>query len=115
MTHRQFLLFRSRALVTFTAAVALLTPSSPSNAADSTLAAPLCGILKKLLPEVRGFKPEGARAQLVMAVAEKFNYDAGKLRQVKAEIDAATTAGCPKEREGMLGVVKTKTLAEAVS
>jgi hypothetical protein len=109
------MLFRSHALVvTVTAAAALLTPALPSKAADPALAAPLCGILKKLLPEVRGFKPEGARAQLVMAIAEKFNTEAAKLRQVKAEIDAATTAACPKEREGMLGVVRTKTLAEAV-
>jgi hypothetical protein len=115
MTNGKLLRFRPHALVTFTAAVVLLASSSPSQAADATLTAPLCGILKKLLPEGRGFKPEGARAQLVMAVAEQFNYDAGKLRQVKAEIDAATTAGCPKEREGMLGIVRTKTLAEAVS
>jgi hypothetical protein len=63
---------------------------------------------------VKSFKPEGARAQLVMAVAEKFDYDAGKLRQVKAEIDQATTATCAKDRAGMLGVLKMSSLAEAV-
>ena len=66
------------------AALALATTASP--AAESALSAPLCGIVKKLLPEVRTYKPEGARAQLVMAVGEKFDYDGIKLRQVKAEI-----------------------------
>jgi hypothetical protein len=50
-----------------------------------------------------------------MAVAEKFDYDAKTLRQVKAEIDQATTATCPKDREGMLGILKMKSLSEAVS
>ena len=60
-------------------------------------------------------KPEGARAQLVMAVAEKFDYDGNKHRRVRAEMDQATTALCPKEREGMLGVLKMRSLSEAVS
>jgi len=84
------------------------------HAADSALGAPLCAVLKKLLPEVRAFKPEGARAQLVMAVAEKFDYDAKTLRQVRAEIDQATTAACPRDRERMLGILKMKSLSEAV-
>lgn len=96
-------------------AVAVLLLPSRVGAADSALSAPLCAVLKKLLPEVRSFKPEGARAQLVMAVAEKFDYDAKTLRQVKAEIDQATTATCPKDREGMLGILKMKSLSEAVS
>jgi hypothetical protein len=100
--------------VTLFAAAALVLPSRV-GAADSALSAPLCAVLKKLLPEVRSFKPEGARAQLVMAVAEKFDYDAKTLRQVKAEIDQATTATCPKDREGMLGILRMKSLSEAVS
>ncbi len=83
--------------------------------AQSPVGAALCPIITKLLPEVRTYKPEGARAQLVMAVAEKFDYDAVKLRQVRAEADAGTTASCPKEREAILGIMKTKTLAEALS
>jgi hypothetical protein len=94
--------------------VALLMAAPPAQA-DSALAAPLCSTLKKLLPEVRTFKPEGARAQLVMAVAELFDYDAVKLRQVQAEIDSATSSTCPKEREAMLGILKMETLSEAVS
>lgn len=96
------------------AAAVLLLPSRAA-AADSALGAPLCAVLKKLLPEVKTFKPEGARAQLVMAVSEKFDYDAKKLRQVKAEIDQATSATCPKDREGMLGILKTRSLSEAVN
>lgn len=95
------------------AALALATTASP--AAESALSAPLCGIVKKLLPEVRTYKPEGARAQLVMAVGEKFDYDGIKLRQVKAEIDQATSASCPKERAGLLEILKMKSLADAVS
>lgn len=89
--------------------------SFTAYAADSSLGMPLCEILKKLVPEVKTFKPEGARAQLVMAMAEKFDYDAAKLKQVKAEIDKVTTASCPKDREAMLGIVKMKSLADAVS
>jgi len=96
------------------AVAALLLPARV-YAAESALGPSLCAVLKKLLPEVKSFKPEGARAQLVMAVAEKFNYDAKTLRQVKAEIDQATTASCPKDREAMLRILKMKSLSEAVS
>lgn len=97
---------------------ALSTPTllpTSGEAADSSLGTALCAVLKTLTPEVKSYKPEGARAQLVMAVAEKFDYDAAKLKQVKAEIDKVTTASCPKDREAMLGIVKMKSLAEAVS
>lgn len=96
------------------AAAAVLLPVH-AHAADATLGASLCAVLRKLVPEVKAFKPEGARAQLVMAVAEKFDYDAKALRQVKAQIDQSTTASCPKDREAMLGILKMKSLAEAVS
>lgn len=96
-------------------AAAVLMPAFPAQAAEPALGPPLCAVLKKLLPEVKSYKPEGARAQLVTAVAEKFDYDGKRLRQVRSEIDAATTALCPKEREAMLAIVKMKSLAEAVS
>lgn len=105
----------SSAVLNTTVAVLLLAVAADSRAADSNLGAPLCAVIKKLLPEVRTFKPEGARAQLVMAVGEKFDYDAAKLRLVKSEIDQATTASCPREREGLLEILKMKSLAEAVS
>lgn len=83
-------------------------------AADSSLGEPLCAVVKKLLPEIKSYKPEGARAQLVMAVGQKFDYDGVKLRKVQSEIDRATSASCPKERQDMLGILKMKSLAEAV-
>jgi hypothetical protein len=86
-----------------------------AHAADAALATPICETLKKLVPEVRTYKPEGARAQLVMALADKFEYDGARLRRVKAEIDEVATVSCPKEREAMLTILKTKSLSEAVS
>ena len=116
MTRRTVLHLRPLRWITCAASACIFGFAVPPVvAADPALSSTLCGVLTKLLPEVRTFKPEGARAQLVMAVAAKFNYDAAKLSQVKAEIDRATSAGCPKEREGILGIVKTKSLAEAVS
>jgi hypothetical protein len=96
-------------------AAMLLSPAAATQGADDALAAPLCGALRKLLPEVRTYKPESARAQLVMEIAERFEYDGAKLRRVKAEIDKVTSASCPKEREDMLGILKMKSLADAVS
>ncbi|MEO8279805.1 MAG: hypothetical protein ABI564_08945 [Ideonella sp.] len=96
-----------------TVAVIALTATAAS-AANSALSGALCEVLKKLLPEVRTYKPEGAQAQLVMTIADKFNYDPAKLQQVQTEIDQATSASCPKEREAYLSVLKMKSLAEAV-
>ncbi|MDX2168333.1 MAG: hypothetical protein SF182_14765 [Deltaproteobacteria bacterium] len=96
-------------------ATALLTLLAPIPAAHAeSLGEQLCTVLKKLLPEVRDYQPAGARAQLVMAVSEAFDYEPDKLRPVRKEIDPATTASCPKEREAMLAVLKTKTLAEGM-
>jgi len=83
--------------------------------AQSSIGEDVCQIITTLLPEVRTYQPEGARAQLVMAVADKFDYDAATLRQVIAEVDSATTASCPKEREALLDILKMETLAEALS
>lgn len=75
----------------------------------------LCAILKELNPQVKTYKPEGARAQLVMAVAEKYETDAKRLREVRTQIDQLTSSSCPRERDAMLGVTKTKSLSEALS
>ncbi len=72
----------------------------------------LCAVLKELIPEVKTYQPAGAKAQLVMALAEKYETD--QLHQVWPKIDQLTSASCPKERETMLGIVKTKSLAEAL-
>jgi len=87
-----------------------LAPAAlPDDVADG-----VCPVMVKLLPEVRGYQPEGARAQLVMAVAERFDYDPARLRRLRAEVDKSTIAACTTEREAMLGVVKMTTLAEAL-
>jgi len=49
-----------------------------------------------------------------MSIAAAFDYDAAKLKEVRVQIDEATSQGCPKDRELMLGNKKTKTLAEAI-
>ena len=85
-----------------------------AGADPAALAAPLCGVLKGVGPKTRGYKPEAARAQLVMSIAAAFDYDAAKLKEVRAHIDEATTGACPKDRELMLGNTQTKTLAEAI-
>ena len=92
-------------------AVSVLVFAPHVYAADS-LGPSLCTVLKELIPEVKTYRPEGARAQLVMALAEKYETD--QLHQVRAKIDQATSASCSKERETMLGIVKTKSLAEAL-
>jgi hypothetical protein len=92
-------------------AVSILAFAPHGYAADS-LGPSLCAVLKELIPEVKTYRPEGAKAQLVIALAEKYEND--ELRQVWAQIDQATSASCPKEREAMLGIVKTKSLAEAL-
>jgi hypothetical protein len=86
----------------------------PASAEPGSLAAPLCGVLKGVAPRTRGFEPEAARAQLVMSLGAAFDYDAARLKEVRAHIDELTSGACPKERELMLGNTKTKTLAEAV-
>ncbi len=99
-------------------AVGLLTSiaglGSAALAVDTALAEPLCGALKKVLPEVRNFAPVGVQSQLVMSIANIFDYDSKKLGQVQAEIDAVTSANCSKERTAMLALLKMKSLAEAL-
>ncbi len=79
--------------------------------AEAGLASPICEILKKMIPEVKTYMPEGARAQLVMEVSEKLDYDPAKLRQFKADADKTAGAECPKERDEMLAIVKLKSLS----
>jgi hypothetical protein len=85
-----------------------------ASADPGSLSAPLCGVLKGVGPKTRGYEPEGARAQLVLSIAAAFDYDAAKLKEVRAHIDEATAKSCPKDRELMLGNTKTKTLGEAI-
>lgn len=105
----------ARTVVAMLVVVSACASSAAADAAESDLGAPLCGVLTQLLPQVKTYRPEGARAQLVGAIAEQFEYDAVKLRRVRVEIDRVTIARCPKEREALLDVLKMKSLAEAVS
>ena len=92
--------------------VFLLLAFAPCVSAADSMGPRLCALLKELIPELKDYRPEGAKAQLVMALADK--YETNELHQVWAKIDQATSASCPKEREAMLGIVKTKSLAEAL-
>jgi hypothetical protein len=102
---------RSSTALSSAIAVSVLVFTPHVYAAD-TLSPSLCAVLKELIPEIKTYRPEAARAQLVMALAEKYETD--QLRQVRAQIDHATSASCSKDRETMLGIVKTKSLAEAL-
>ena len=92
-------------------AVAVLSFVPHVYAAES-MGPSLCAVLKELIPEVKTYRPEGAKAQFVIALAEKYEPD--QLHQIWAKIDQATSASCSKDRETMLGIVKTKSLAEAL-
>jgi hypothetical protein len=103
--------------VAFAALIALFASTAfapPARAADSAMATQLCDLVKKLVPEVRDYQPAGAKAQLVMALHEKYEDDLDTLRQARAEIDSATTASCPKDREALLAVLKTPTLKDGL-
>lgn len=95
-------------------AVALACLTGARAAAETDLAAPLCEVLSDLPPEVRSYQPEGVRAQLVMAVTEKFDYDHATLRRVWNEIDAATSARCPRLRTELLQLLEMESLAAAL-
>src|SRR5262245_58042291 len=110
---------RSPAMITsWKAALSMLVAAgfaaSAAMADPETLSASLCGVLKAVAPKTRGLEPEAARAQLVRAVAAAFDYDAARLREVKAHIDQATSGSCPEERQTVLANTKAKTLTEAI-
>ena len=94
--------------------VAVAFVAGHADAEPGSLSAPLCGVLKGIAPRTRELDPEHARAQLVMSIAAAFDYDAAKLKEVRANIDVATSTACPKERALMLENTKTKSLAEAI-
>ena len=104
-------LIRTSAAFFSTIALSVLVFAPHVYAADP-LGPSLCALLKELIPEVKTYQPAGAKAQLVMALAEKYETD--QLHQVWPKIDQVTSASCSKERETMLGIVKTKSLAEAL-
>ena len=86
----------------------------PFARAADPMGSTLCAVLKEVGPRVQTYQPEGARAQLVMGIADKYDADPTQLQQVQAQIDQLTTAECPNDREIMLGIVKMESLADAV-
>ncbi|MGC4097611.1 MAG: hypothetical protein QM706_10880 [Nitrospira sp.] len=102
---------RTNTALSVMVAVSVLMFAPCVYAADS-LGPSLCAVLKELIPEVKTYQPAGAKAQLVMALAEKYETD--QLHQIWPKIDQITSASCPKDRETMLGIVKTTSLAEAL-
>jgi len=85
-----------------------------AQASDSALSTTVCGALKTLVPDVRTSSPEGAQAQLVMALAEACQSNPQQLRQVKSEIDTLASANCAAERDALLIALKTQSLSEAL-
>jgi len=96
------------------AALLGIAVASAAGSEPGSFAAPLCGVLKAVGPRTRGLEPEAARAQLVRAIAAAFDYDAARLKEVRAQIDQATLGACAKDREVVLVNTKAKTLAEAI-
>jgi hypothetical protein len=85
-----------------------------TRAGGGDLAQPLCETLRNVLPKVGTYPHPGARGLLISAISEAFEHDPERLMQVQDQIDAVTSVSCPNERDGMLGVLKMKTLAQAV-
>ena len=83
-------------------------------AASANLPAKLCAVLKKVTPEVRNMSPLGARAQLVMAIANAFDVNATALQEVSEKIDVIASESCSAERDILLSIVQMKSLQEAV-
>jgi hypothetical protein len=87
-----------RSLLAFVVALLALSPAV-TRALDTAMGDSACAVLKAVLPKVKGFEPVPAKAQLVMAMADKFDYDGKKLKQLQVEVDASASAKCPKERD----------------
>ena len=94
--------------------VAFLAGVESTRAAVSDLAQPLCDALRSVLPKVGTYPHPGARGLLISAISEAFEHDPERLMKVQDQIDAVTSVNCPSERDGILSVLKMKTLAQAV-
>ena len=100
-------------LVVVVAVIFSSVVSTPLANAEANHSEQVCPILKKLLPEVKTYEPSGAKASFVIEIVEKVE-DNDQLREFKAEADKVATKNCPKEREEMIAILKTKTLAEGM-
>lgn len=91
-----------------------LASSSPHAASGQTLPTKLCGVLRGMVPEVKGMSSIGARTQLVLAIAGAFDSDAIALGTVSSEIDTIATSACPDARQPLLDATQAASLQEAV-
>ena len=115
MHHRGTLCSHSRTTVAVgVLVIALFSSVESTRAGGSDLAQPLCATLRSVLPKVGTYPHPGARGLLIAAISEAFEHDPERLMLVQDQIDVVTSASCPHERDGMLGVLKMKTLAQAV-
>ena len=107
---------QEKSVQTGTARVAAQPSVAPAESpvADANLAVKLCGVLKKVAPDVRVMSPVGAQAQLVMAIAGAFDVNAAALKEVSEKIDVVASESCSPERDILLSVLKMKSLQEAV-
>lgn len=96
------------------AAAPMIATAVAPAAASGQLAATLCAVLRKKVPDLKGMPQVGARAQLVMAIATAFDSDATALATVSSEIDPISSSGCPEVREPLLAATKAASLQEAV-
>jgi hypothetical protein len=103
----------SKFLLAFVVALLGISPEV-TNALDTAMGESACSVLKAVLPKVKGFEPVPAKAQLVMAMADKFDYDGKKLKQLQVEVDASASAKCPKERDAWLALLGSKSLEAAL-
>jgi hypothetical protein len=94
-------------------AIVSLALATPLAKAEANYSEQVCPILKKVLPEVKTYEPAGARAHFVIEVVENVEEN-DQLREFKAAADQVATKNCPKEREEMLAILKTKTLSEGM-
>ncbi len=102
-----------RSLLAFVVALLALSPDVTS-ALDTAMGESACSVLKTVLPKVKGFESVPAKAQLVIAMADKFDYDGKKLKQLQLEVDASASAKCPKERDAWLALLGSKSLEAAL-
>ena len=92
------------------AAVCLAAAAAQADAMSDKL----CPILQKTVTDTAGAIPEFAQAQLVMSVADAYDYDPDALQVVLDQADASTTAACPDARTAVLAAVQKATLTDAM-
>lgn len=94
-------------------AAAVIVALLPAVASAADTAERLCPILKSIAAAGGGM-PEMVQANLVMAVAEAWDYDHDALMAVLDDADAATGAACPQDRAAVLAATGKPTLTEAM-